>query len=407
MTAPTLKRSLGLPLLTLYGLGTILGAGIYVLIGEVAGSAGTAAPSAFLLASILAGLSAFSYAELASRLPKSAGEAAYMAAGFSRPTLTAAVGWCVVSIGVVSAATMSRGFVGYLAVFTDWPSHLVLVLIVGALGAVAAWGISQSAAMAAAVTLIEVGGLVLVCLAARNAITLIPARWPELLPQAETASLLGVVSGAIVAFYAFVGFEDMVNVAEEVKKPRTTLPHAIVIALATSTLLYFVVATIAVLSLPPERLAASEAPLAVIMESQGLAPEIIAAISLLAVLNGALVQIIMAARVLYGLAGENLAPRAFARIDPRTRTPLIGTAVLTLAIMLFALLFSLGELARLTSLLTLAIFALANAALWRLKRSTTATPAFEVPLGVPIAGTVLCGGMVCYQAAVFFALTIS
>ena len=378
-----------------------------MLIGEVAGAAGAAAPSAFLLASLLAGLSAFSYAELASRLPKSAGEAAYADAAFSRPALTAAVGWCVVLIGVVSAATMGRGFVGYLSVFVDWPSALVIIVAIAALGAVAAWGISESAYVAAAVTLVEIAGLVLICYVTRDAIASVPAHWRELLPTMNTASLLGVTSGAVVAFYAFVGFEDMVNVAEEVKKPRTTLPVAIVIALLASTALYLLVASAAVLSIAPASLAASDAPLALVLQARGLAPEIIAAISLLAVMNGALVQIIMASRILYGLAGEGLAWRAFARVHPARRTPILGTLAITVSIILLALLFALGELARLTSLLTLAVFALTNAALWRLKRRSAETPAFSVPLAVPIAGCLLCISLAGYQASLYLASVLN
>jgi amino acid transporter len=398
LSEPTLKRDIGYSLLTLYGLGTILGAGIYVLIGEVARSAGSAAPSAFLFSALMAGFTAFSYAELASRLPRSAGEAAYVAEGFGLPTAAIAVGWAVIATGVVSAATMTRGFVGYLDLFISLPSSLVICALVGAIASLAAWGISQSLLLAGAVTVIEVAGLLLVCVVAGDSLSALPDRWSSFLPSAEAASWAGVLSGAFVAFYAFIGFEDMVNVAEEVKAPRTTIPRAIITALIVSTILYILIAVIAVLSMPAETLAGSTAPLALIVESRGVSPRIIGLIGLFAVINGALVQVIMASRVLYGLASQGLTWQRFALINGRTRTPLYATAVVAVCILLFALVFSLDRLARFTSFIALGIFVVVNASLWRLKQTDKPKPSFTVPVWVPIAGMLLCGGMMIYQA---------
>jgi amino acid transporter len=393
-----LRRTIGLPLLTLYGLGTILGAGIYVLIGEVAAAAGTAAPTAFVLAAVLAGVTAFSFAELSARIPRSAGEAAYVEAAFGSTRLAMFAGWAVIVVGTVSAATMVRGFVGYLEVFVRLPEAPVVVATVIVLCGIAVWGIGESLIAAAVVTVLEVGGLVFVCIIARDALSELPSRWPTLLPSPDLGSLLGVLSGAFVAFYAFIGFEDMVNIAEEVKQPERTLPRAIVLALLISTALYFAVATVAILAVPDADLAGSTAPLAVVVESRGLPPEIIAGISLLAVLNGALVQIIMASRVLYGLASQTLVWPPFAYLHPRTQTPAVGTAAVALALLALALYFSLGGLARATSFIALGIFALVNASLWRIKQRDTVRPAFAVPRAVPILGLVLCIGTVVWEA---------
>ena len=393
-----LRRSIGLPLLTLYGLGTILGAGIYVLIGEIAAVAGTAAPAAFVLAAVLAGLTAFSFAELSGRIPQSAGEAAYAQAAFGSARLAVLVGLAVIVVGTVSAATMLRGFVGYLEVFVSVPEAPVIVLTVLVLSAIAVWGIGESLLAAAAVTVVEVGGLIFVLFVARDALGELPSRWPTLLPSPNLAGLLGVLSGAFLAFYAFIGFEDMVNIAEEVKEPERTLPRGIVLALVISTVLYFAVATVAILAVPVAELAGSTAPLAVIVESRGLPPEIIAGISLLAVLNGALVQIIMASRVLYGLASQNLLWRGFAYVHPRTRTPAVGTAAVGLALLVLALAFSLGGLARATSFIALGSFALVNASLWRIKQRDPARPAFAIPLAVPVLGLLLSIGTIVWEA---------
>jgi APA family basic amino acid/polyamine antiporter len=398
MKKVALKRSIGQPLLTFYGLGTILGAGIYVLVGEIAAAAGTAAPSAFLLAAVIAAFTALSYAELSSRLPKSAGEAAYVDAAFRRPALSQVVGWAVVIVGVVSAATMCRGVIGYLSVFVETSTSLVLIMLILALGALAVWGITESLIAAALITVVEVAGLVFVIAIAADSLGNLPREWRSLLPEVTLTSLSGVMAGAFLAFYAFIGFEDIVNVAEEVKSPTRTLPAAIVWSLVIATTLYIIVTAAAVLSVPIDRLAGSDAPLAVVIESAGYSPLIIAAISLLAITNGALVQIVMASRVLYGLADQGLAWRVLARVDSRTRTPVVGTLLITVTILILALFFDLGELARLTSAIALLIFAMVNTALLKLKFRKLSDNVFEVPITVPIAGLLLSAGMLLYQA---------
>ena len=190
----------------------------------------------------------------------------------------------------------------------------------------------------------------------------------------------------------------MVNVAEEVREPRKTLPQAIIAALTVATGLYVLVSTVAVLSLPLQSLADSTAPLAEIVESRDFPSWIMGLIGMLAVFNGALVQLIMASRVLYGLGSQGLAWSAFARVHPKTRTPLISTVLVTAAILSFALGFSLERLARFTSFVVLIVFAAVNASLWRLKRDEQERPVFSVPTAVPVLGVLLCTGMICYQS---------
>lgn len=397
MSSTALRRSIGLPLLTLYGLGTILGAGIYVLIGEVVAAAGTRAPSAFVLAAALAGFTAFSFAELGSRVPKSAGEAAYALAAFGRRWLAALVGWAVVAVGSVSAATMVHGFVGYLDVFVLLPRAPVTITVVATMTGVAIWGIGESLVAAALITVLEIAGLVFVCSIAGDSLAGAAADWSAILPTPDSAALMGVASGAFIAFYAFIGFEDIVNVAEEVRQPERNLPRAITISLISSTTLYVIVAIVAVFAVPTEQLAGNQAPLAAIVASRGYPPGIIAAISLFAIINGALVQIIMASRILYGLANDGLAPRAFAKVNPATQTPVIGTLAVGSIMLGLSLFLSLGSLARVTSLIALGIFTVVNASLWRLKLISSVRPWFEVPLFVPIVGALLCAAMIAYE----------
>ena len=395
----TLHRSLSLPLLTLYGLGTILGAGVYVLIGEVAGRAGMLAPLAFLFAALVAGLSAFSYAELSARYPQSAGEAAYTEAAFKRRSFATLVGYAVMLTGIVSAATLVNGFVGYLDVFVQLPSWLAIALLVSALTLLAAWGVDVSARAAVVITLIEVSGLIIVIIIAGPALTALPERWPELLPSGGT-DWLAVAVGGFLAFYAFIGFEDMVNMAEEVRQPERTLPRAIFLALGISSVLYVIVALVAVMALPVNELANSSAPLAdIVKHSSDVSPTFIAAISVLAVTNGALVQIIMAARVLYGMGNQALGPSWFACINPATKTPVRATLAVSILILVLALWLPLVTLAEITSSVILLIFTVVNVALWVLKRNGIATndAAPDYPRWIPLCATVLCVGLLLMQ----------
>ena len=264
-----LRRRLSLPLLTFYGLGTIVGAGIYVLIGAVAGRAGVYAPVAFLTAALIAGLTAHSYAKLSARFPKSAGEAVYVRQAFGSKALAAATGIAVIVTGVVSAATIANGFAGYSGVFFESPAWLVIVLFVLALCGVAIRGILESVWLATLITLLSIAGLLIVVFLARDALWTVGERWQDLVPPLELGAWTGITFGAFLAFYAFIGFEDMVNVAEEVREPRRTLPLAIYAALILAVLLYVLVALVAVLAVDVDVLATSAAPLVDVVAATG------------------------------------------------------------------------------------------------------------------------------------------
>lgn len=394
-----LKRSLSLPLITFYGLGTILGAGIYVLIGKVAGLAGIYTPFAFGLAALIAAFTGFSYAELSARYPKSAGEAVYVNEGFRWSALSTVVGWMVVITGVVSAATISRGFVGYLHLFIQIPEWLAILLLVLCLCGLALWGIYESVMAAMIITIIEVGGLIFVIWVAKDSLLTLPERWHELKPPLNVHTWSGITLGAFLAFYAFIGFEDMVNVAEEVKQPERNLPKAIFLALGISTLLYVFVALVAVLTLSVEELSSSTAPLAMIVQKgSAYSPATIGLISLFAVVNGALVQIIMASRVVYGLAVQGGAPKVFSNIYHRTQTPWLATLLISLFILVLALWIPLVSLAQTTSFIILCIFALVNLSLVVIKRRAPhARGVTTYPMIIPVLGFLLCLLFVVFQ----------
>ena len=396
-----LRRSLSLPLMVLYGLGTTIGAGIYVLIGGVVGSAGLYTPIAFLLALLMASFTAFSFAELTARYPKSAGEAAYVHQGFGRTWLTLAVGLLMTGAVIVSGGAIVRGFTGYLQSFVSAPDWLIIIALILVLGMVAAWGILQSVVLAALLTVIEIGGLLIVIAVGAPSLGDLPARHGELLPPFDWSAWSGIITGSILAFYAFIGFESMVNVAEEVKNVRRTLPRAIILTLAITGALYITISLIAVLALPPDELAGQRAPLAYLFERvTGSDLPILRVIGTLSALNGAFIEIIVASRILYGLSSERWLPRHLGHIHPRTQTPLISTAFVVLAMLLFALFVPIETLAETTSLVTLAIFAVTNLALIRLKRrAPPPTGGLVVPRFVPIAGFAISLGFLALEVA--------
>ncbi len=369
--APRLKRALNLPLLTLFGVGTMVGAGIYVLVGEVIGLSGVFAPWSFLLAAVVAAFTALSYGELAASFPRSAGEAVYVQEAFARRWLTALTGWAVVVTGLVSAATLTRGFAGYLTVFVPDAELVAIGVYVAGLGALAAWGISATVWVAGTITIASIVGLLLVLWVSAADLAQLPAVLPVLVePQGLSGAAGAIVLGAFVAFYAFIGFEDMVNVAEETRQPADTMPRAIVGALLIATFLYLLVAMAAVLASQRLDLADHPAPLAAMVADAGPRwPAVIAALSMLSVTNSALAQVVMASRVLYGLARQGQAPRPLAAVNAARQTPIPATLLTAGSILLLALFFPLLTLAKATSFVILLVFALVNLALLRLKLS--------------------------------------
>jgi amino acid transporter len=389
---PALRRRLGLPLLVLYGTGITVGAGIYVLIGAVAGHAGVYAPWSFVLAAVVMAFTVASYAELSTRLPVSAGEAAYVRAAFDSRVLSTLTGLLTIVIGVVSSSAVTLGSAGYIQQFTDLPQWLIVIAVVVALGAVAAWGILESVLLASVFTLIEVGGLLAIVVAAMYADLPIVSALAQPLPG-DLATLSGIGFASLLAFFAFIGFEDLANVVEEAKVPHRDIPRAMVLTLVISTALYVVVAAIAISAVSVDRLASSPAPLSLVFrEVAGISPVTISIIAIVATLNTILAQMTMAARVIYGMARQGDLPGLAGRVHPRTATPLIATALIAALVILLALVLPFEQLAEGTSLATLVVFALVNLSLLRLRhrRLRTPRPHVSVPPWVPAAGLATC-----------------
>ncbi len=371
-----LRRSINLPLLTFYGLGTIVGGGIYALLGKVAGEAGMSMPIAFALAGFIALFSACSFAELCTRFPTSAGEAAYILKGFNNYKLSFFVGMLVIFTGIVSASTLVVATTHFLSDAWPIPNALTIICITIAMGMVAIWGIGQSAVVIAIITIIEVGGLLYICAINIDTLQLAGDQWRQffIFDEENNIRWTGIFAGAFLAFYAFIGFEDMVNIAEEVNDVERVMPKAIFLSIGIATLLYVVISTIAVLLVPLDILQEANTPLTLLVPDQ---PSYILTalwlISILAGVNGALVQIIMASRVTYGLSKNEQCShyrmsQLFAYISPKTHTPVVATIFSTACVIILALFFPIETLAKATSTIVFLVFFLVNAALYRLKR---------------------------------------
>ncbi|MEO1205480.1 MAG: amino acid permease [Pseudomonadota bacterium] len=383
-----LARQITLPLLILYGLSVTVGAGVYVLIGETAARAGQHAPLAFVIAGVLVAFSAASYAELATRFPVSAGEAAYVGAATQAPWAPLVIGLLVCASGLFSSATLLRGGAGYVQEFIAAPTA-VIALVTGLLiGAVAAWGIKQSVWTAALLAVAEVGLLLVIAVFGVATAPVGPTAVGAFAPT-DSSMVFGLSGAVLIAFFAFIGFEDMVNVAEEVRDPRRTIPWAIGLTLVFTTLLYVSVLIVALSVASPEVLSGSPAPLTLVFQRiLGGDGRIVSAIAIAAVVNGVLVQIVMVSRVLYGMSRLGSLPSWLGFIWPATQTPLVATAVTVGCVLVLVLVPQIAVLADLTSTFTLLVFASVNFALWRIKINEPIVDHayFRVPHWVPVTG---------------------
>ncbi|MFW5880982.1 MAG: APC family permease [Roseicyclus sp.] len=398
-----LERSMGLVGLTFYGIGTILGAGIFVVIGEVIGSAGTLSPVAYALAATVAVTTAISYAEIAARIPSAGGPIDYMEEAFGAGWLAALIGWVLVVATVVSGATITTGFVSYLGVWVELPDWLPTLGLIALLTLVASLGMKESAWFMTVTTIIGLGTLALIVWINREGLLGSPEAMLAALGDGERGGIDGALAPALIgaaflAVYSFIGFGDMALTAEEVEDVRTVLPRAMILALIAVFATYLVVSMAVTGTGETSDLAEARAPLVAAVERFGWTgwPFILA--SLFVIVNGALTQIIAAARLLYDLARDGgRAPGVFARVDARFGTPLPATLAASGVALLLALLVPLGRLAQATSLAILIVFFAVNAALLVLKRREQPEGVPDVWIGWPVLGMVFCAGAVLGQ----------
>lgn len=386
-----LKRDVSLTLLVFYGLGNILGAGIYVLIGKIAGISGIFIPFSFMIACIVVLFTALSYAELSSRFPYSAGEALYAKEAFDSKTLSIAIGVIISLSGILSSATILHGFNGYISQFINLPPYITSTLVISILCIVCILGIGQSVKVASILTVVEIFGLFYIIFIGVDKLPFDTIEFSKLIPPFEISIWYSISLGAFLAFYAFIGFEDMVNIAEEVKEPTKTMPKAIIIALLVATIIYILVALVSVLAIEPKTLAQSTSPLAdVYAKLTQKDPILLSFIGMFAVINGALIQIIMVSRVFYGMSMNKWIPSIFSNVNEKTRTPIFATVFASISILVFTLWLPILTLANLTSFLIFVVFTLMNIALIKIKiQRETAENIISYPIYVPIIGIVI------------------
>lgn len=385
---PALRRVLTLWPLTFYGLGVIVGAGIYVAIGSVIGRAGEAAPMSFLLSGVAAALVGLCYAELASRFPEAAGSAAYVRHGFNSKGLAIVAGVLVTATAALSAASIAHGAAAYLLALLPTPPAALVLLLIGASTVIAASGVQASVGIAAALGLMEVAGLIAATVAG---LWHAPAWHLHGLVPISAGGWAGTLAGAFIAFFAFIGFETLANLAEETKDPGHTVPRGILAAVAVSMLLYTAVAAAVVLS-------HQDADDTLLGLFRGVGVQAFAVIGSLAVANGTLVQIVMLARLFYGMASQGELPAVLARVYPRTGTPMVATLLAGGIVATAAAVATFEQLLVATNVLTLAVFLLVALALWRVRRAGGPPPAFVAPIWVPPAAAMACLALLLAEA---------
>jgi basic amino acid/polyamine antiporter, APA family len=402
---PVLRRTLGLWQVTVSGVGVILGAGVYALVGPAAARAGSALWLSFVIAAVAAGLTAYSYARLAQRRPRDAPEFQYTALAFG-PRVGFVAGWLMLVADLLAAGAVALGFGGYLAHLVGTPVSFNALLLVVVVGLTLHVGIAQSVGLAIVLTIVEAAGLLFV-------IALGVPGWTATRYVEMPEGLGGVWAGAALIFFAYLGFDELGNFAEEMRAPERDLPRALLLSMAVTTVIYVLVALSAVAAVDWRDLSASEAPLALVARRAlgARADTLLALMALAATANTVLLLVLSASRSLYGMAAEGRLPRRLARIGGRS-IPVAATWSALAVTALVVLAGDLAQVASMTDAAVLASFVLVNASLLWLASRHGGDPTLHTVTDrlVPGAALLMCGGLLLHVgwlgAAVAAALTL-
>ena len=375
---PKLKRAVGLVTLTMYGVGIILGAGVYAIVGKASGEAGNSVWLSFLVASLVSMFTGVSYMELMSMFQRSAAEYVYVKHSLGSRLGAFVVGWIEIVADIVAASTVAIAFAGYFVGL--FGGHLVVVAIalIALLSIVNFWGIAESTKLNVVFSLIEVLGLLIVIAVA--------------IPYIGTVDLMempggitGVLSASALIFFAFIGFEDIANIAEETRQPEKTAPRALLFSLIATTAIYVLVGISAVSLVSYEQLAASNAPLALAI-SGALGSDaftLMSVIALFATANTVLVLLIVGSRMMYGMSSDGSLPKMLSRIHKGRRTPWAAVLLIMLCTMLFALLENIKIVASIADFSTFAVYFFVNASLIILRyKEPSRERLFKAPLNI-------------------------
>lgn len=393
-TPTRLRRAITGPLLFAFILGDVLGAGIYALMGVLSEDVGGLLWAPLVLALLLAMLTAGSYAELVTKYPRAGGAAVFAERAFRSPLVSFLVGFSMLAAGVTSAAGLAIAFAGdYLSTFIDLPTIPVAIVFLAIVGLLNARGIRESMGANLVMTAIELSGLVIVIVVVAVFVGGGGGDLSRATQVPEGANVaLAVLSGAVIAYYSFVGFETSANMIEEVKDPRRTYPRALFGALLTAGVVYVLVGIASAVALPASELQESSGPLLAVVEATGVSVPswLFSLIALIAVANGALLTMIMVSRLTYGMAEQNLLPSALGRVLPRRKTPWVAILTTTLVAMGLTLVGDLATLAETVVLLLLVVFLSVNISVLVLRRDKVEHDHFRVWTFVPVLGIASC-----------------
>ncbi len=398
---PELKRVMGPGLLLLFIVGDILGTGIYALTGQVAAEVGGVVWLPFLIAFLVALLTACSYLELVTKYPQAAGAALYTHKAFGVHFVTFLVAFAVMSSGITSAATASRAFAANFSTSLGldlgvWGVPLIAVGFIALVAAVNFRGVGESVKLNVVLTVVELTGLLIIIGIGLWAIAGgegdVSRAWTFATPEGS-GTFWPVVAATGLAFFAMVGFEDSVNMAEECKEPSRLFPKVLLTGLAITGVIYILVAISAITLVPANELGEGETPLLKVIQAG--APEfpisIFAIITMFAVANSALINMMMASRLIYGMARENVLPAMLGKVHATRRTPYIAivfTSLLAVCLILFA--GGVPALGGTTALLLLCVFAIVNVAVLVLRKDKVDHKHFRTPTILPVLGVISC-----------------
>ncbi|WP_105440392.1 APC family permease [Neorhizobium sp. T25_13] len=396
-----LHRVMGPGLLLLFIVGDILGTGIYALTGQVAKQVGGVVWLPFLIAFVVALLTAFSYLELVTKYPRAAGAALYTHKAFGIHFVTFLVAFAVMSSGITSAATASRAFASNFATSLSldlgaWGVPLIAVGFIALVAAINFRGVGESVKMNVLLTVVELTGLLIIIGIGFWAIAGgqgdVSRAWTFAAPN-DGGVFWPVIAATTLAFFAMVGFEDSVNMAEECKEPSRMFPKVLLTGLAVTGLIYVLVAISAITLVPANELGQGETPLLKVVQAgaPGFPIGIFAVITMFAVANSALINMMMASRLIYGMSREGVLPQVLGRVHRGRRTPYIAigfTSLLAVALILFA--GGVPALGGTTALLLLCVFAIVNVAVLVLRKDTVEHRHFRTPTILPVFGAISC-----------------
>ncbi|MET8774898.1 APC family permease [Nocardia sp. NPDC050713] len=402
---PSLHRVMGPGLLLLFIVGDILGTGIYALTGRVAAEVGGAVWAPFVVAFLVALVTGFSYLELVTKYPHAAGAALYTHKAFGIHFFTFMVAFAVLSSGITSAATASRAFAANFAeafdfeVGTGIAITAVALAFMAVIAAINLRGVSEGVKVNVLLTCVELTGLLIVIAIGLWALGFGNGDFGRIteFETGDRSALGGVIVATTLAFYAMVGFEDSVNMAEECKEPNRIFPKVLLTGLLVTGTIYVLVSITSVALVPTEQLGEGDTPLLKVVEvgAPGFPTHVFAFITMFAVANSALINMLMASRLLYGMARQAVVPRAFGRVHARRRTPQVAIVFTTLlALGLIAFVGEVPELGGTTALLLLAVFTVVNVAVLVLRRDPVEHKHFRTPTFLPVVGALSCGFLV-------------